>query len=712
MTTLPPHIRLAHRLPGRARLVCHTLREDALDPAYIRALTESHEDVHAVRVNKKAGSLIVEFDEAQADAVLGHVSAIIDEPPRESYMPHGVSDDVPDYTVFGLRLALTLATPLLPMAARRVLTLVSIAPLVFEGVRTLLERGIKVEVLDGTVVSAAWLRGDYFAANAVATMLDGAHILEQRLQQRSDDLIKRLLRPEVQEVWVLRNGVEVSVPHDKLGEGELVVCGSGEVIPVDGTVHEGEATVNASSVTGESMPVEATPGDEVLSGSTVEEGRLVIAAHHVGSGTRLARIGRYLEQSLRYRTEAQSRSSELADRLVPVTFGLGLGMYLITRDIRRSASVLTVDYSCALKLTAPVSVKSSMYTASHCGVLLKGGPALEAMARADTVVFDKTGTLTTGDLSVTDVLVQPVDGVDDDAALLGLAAAAEEHYDHPVARAVVREATRRKVAWPDLSEVAFIVAHGVSAQVGSRKVLVGSRHYIADDEGVDCSGLDPAADRLRAQGKSVLYVALDGQLAGVIAMTDTVREEAEETLAQLRDSGVKRMVVLTGDHETTARNLHKRLPQLDEVYWDLKPEDKSRIIGELKDAGAKVCFVGDGVNDAPSLLAADVGVCMPSGADLARESAQAILISDNLQAIAAARHIAKRNHRTLEQCYVVTIGLNSLLIGLAAFGYTGPTTSALLHNAGSIATLGYAHWSGRKVPGSACSSELVEAQSV
>ena len=472
-----------------------------------------------------------------------------------------------------------------------------------------------------------------------------------------------------------------------------MVCGAGELIPLDGTVVNGEASVNTSSITGESVPVHAEPGTEVLSGSVVEDGRIVFEASHVGSDTSMARISTFLENSLRYESESQKKSDELADKLVPVTFGLGIGLLAVTHDFTKAAAVLTVDYSCAIKLANPVAVRVAMFTAAGEGVLLKGSQAMDGLARVDTLVFDKTGTLTRGQLQVTDLHGY---GPYSDEELLILAASAEEHYSHPVAAAVVQAAKERDLHLSSTSQVDFIVAHGVSAYIDNKNVLVGSRHFIEDDEGINCSAVDRLVADLQKDGKSLLYVACEEELAGVIGLRDELRPEANEVLGNLKESGVKKIIILTGDAELTAKALANQLPAVDEVHWELKPEDKARIIGELQEQGHRVGFTGDGVNDAPALVSADVGICLPDGADLAKESAQVILLRDDLYCLLAGRLIALRSQDTIKHSFISAVGLNSAFLLLASFGLIMPVTAALLHNVSTVGILGYAAARGRK----------------
>jgi Cu2+-exporting ATPase len=696
-----PAFRVVHELPQRLRLSGVHLRDPNLDLAYLEATLAALPGVVSVRLNRRACSVVVRYDGQPENRE--RILLLLENIPAEAYLPRpDRSDPLSLPTVVSQALAAA-STPWQPPTVKAPLSWLLGLPILKEGAATLLDRGVKVEVLDAAAVGFSLLRGDYATANAIVALLGMGGWLEQWTEQQSDALLRNLLRPQVETVWVEREAREQAIPFDELRVGDIVICGPGELVPVDGVVADGEAALNQSSITGESLPVHVAPGDDVLSGAVVEDGRLRIAARNVGRETSMARIGRFLENSLRHQSESQKHSDRLADQLVPVTFGLGLGLFALTRDVRRAASVLTVDYSCAIKLAAPVAVKSGMYAAGHCGVLLKGGQALDRLARVDTMVFDKTGTLTRGDLHVTDLV--PLTGSNGQALepdeLLALAAGAEEHYGHPVARAVVAEARERGLTLPPISQVDFIVAHGVSAFVQGEQVLVGSRHFLEDDEGVDCSAVEHSGAGLRREGKSLLYVARSGRLVGVIALRDELRPEAAQALAELKQRGVERVVMLTGDHRETARAIAGQLGCVDELHWELKPEDKAALVRRLQEEGRVLAFAGDGVNDAPALLSADVGVCMPGGADLARESAQVVLLQDDLRTLVVARDIAEQNRRVLSRSFRAAVGGNSAILLLAALGKLSPVASALLHNAGTLAILGYAARSGGKRPGSA-----------
>lgn len=693
MTRVPsqsaPRFRVVHELSNRIRLKSFRLKDPSLDVNYVAALVEAQPGVYEVRVNQKACSIVLEYN--GEGAVKKQVLSLLNNLPVDSYSPDVDDAGGPDLVEVVSNGLIAALTPFMPPVVKAAVSWGLAVPTIFKGAQALLYDGFTVDVLDGSVKLFSLLRGDYFTANTVGAMLTLAEYVEHSTQRKSTELLKGLLRPQVECVRVRQNGLDVQIPFDEARVGDLVLCGPGELVAVDGRVVEGEAYVNTSSITGEAVPVHVEPGMDVLSGGVVEEGSLVIEAASVGADTSTARIAGYIERSLRNKSSNQERNEQLADKLVPLTFATGLGIFALTGSLARAASVLTVDYSCAVKLSTPVAVRAAMYAAGREGVLLKGAQVLESLAKVDTFVFDKTGTLTQGALQVTDIV--PLEGVSDGVAadtLLALAAGAEEHYTHPVATAVVEAADQRGLRTPEMSQVDFIVAHGVSAYVEGERVLVGSRHFIHDDEAIDCNGANDQAHRLMAEGKNLLYVAKEGRLLGLIAMRDILRAETVATLQNLRALGVSRLVMLTGDQERAAHALWKQLPELDEVHAECKPEDKARILEGLLAEGRTVAFVGDGVNDAPALIAADVSISMPSGADLARDVAQVLLLKDDLGGIVRAKALALRTEKVLRDCVWSSVGINSALLGLASAGVIPAVLSAAVHNGSTIGILGYA----------------------
>lgn len=678
-------VRIVAELPNRLRLKARFLFDSSLDPDYMEAALEAVPGVEDARLNHKAASVIVGYDGRSETRAA--VLTCVREAPDDFFNGKNNRKGAPSLFFLVLKGIFALSGWFLPPVAGVPVAIVLAAPVIRDGAVSLWNRSLGVEVLDGAAVGFSLIRRDYFTAAMITFLLSMGEYLEKMGEQRTTGLLKSLLKPRTEHIWVEMDGREIQIPFEEARINDRVVCGTGEMIPLDGRVVQGEAAVNQSSITGESVPVHVYPGREVISGSVVEEGRIVFEATHVGTRTSVARISKFLEDSLRYESDSQKKSDELADRLVPVTFGLGVGLFALTRDLAKASAVLTVDYSCVIKLANPVAVRVAMFTAAREGVLLKGSQAMDSLARVDTLVFDKTGTLTKGELTVTEI--SGVNGYDE-ACVLGLAASAEEHYAHPVAHAVVRAASDRGVALSPTSQVDFIVAHGVSAYIDGKNVLVGSRHFIEEDEGVDCSPADNAATALQQQGKSLLYVACEGKLAGVIGLRDELRPEAARVLEKLKQTGIRKIVILTGDAGITARALASQVPAVDEVHAELKPEDKASIVARLKDEGRTIGFIGDGVNDAPAMVTAQVGICLPSGADLAKESAQVILLREDLNCLLGGRYIALRCQETIGHAFVSAVGFNSSFLFMASLGWIQPIAAAILHNISTVGILGYA----------------------
>jgi len=632
-----PHI--VHETGTRIRFRWNRLLDPGLRPDYLEAWLCNLRGVTSARVNPQGRSFVVEHDgdPANRDTLLNTLPSI----PADTFgalSPPETRRRLIDVLTAGHG---ALLLPLLPLPAQAAVATAMGLPHILRGADTLVNEGLKVRVLDMTTIGASLLRTDYATAASISAMVVLGEYLKTLSDDKSNALLKRLIAAPVDSIWVERDGQEISVGFDEVVTGEIVVCGSGELVGVDGEIVRGKALVDNSSITGESAPRLLRTGNRVSSGSVVVEGKIRIRAQRTGRDTDMARIAELMTQAVSEQSEREIQSSRLADRLAPITLGLGAGLYLATNDVRRALSVLTVDSACAVKFPAPLVVKTSMHAAARQDVVIKSGRGMEALGEVDCFVFDKTGTLTLGELDVTDIFTG--NGTEE-ADLLRSAAAVEDRYGHPMGRALVRETARRKIAPRKGRSVDLSVAHGVSGMVGDSLIRVGSRHFIQDDCGVDCSLADAQAKRLRAEGKSLVFVSRDGVLLGMIALMDTIRPEAADVVARLRDNGARRIVLLTGDHEATARAFAERFPHVDSVHAGLTPEDKARIVEELRHSGHTVAMVGDGVNDAPAFTAADVGVCMSRGTGLARDSAQIVLNEDSLSGLATAFLVARRAH--------------------------------------------------------------------
>lgn len=643
---------------------------------------EAIDGIKNVRINQNAKSLIIEFDNSKLsiDSIIQKIKNLKIDSKDESEDEHS---NVPlPLLKAGSALALS---PFLPASLNAVSTTFASFHALSSGAKLLFTKGVTSEVLEAVAIGLSIYRKDFIAANVTNSLIELAELIESNIERKSEKALRALLKPNVEQVWIKKDGNEILIDSNDLKQGDILIAHAGETIAADGVVSEGEALVNEVSLTGESLPVRKMRGDKVISGTQVTEGAISIWAEHVGSDTVTFRISEYVQSSLETKSKMQAEASKLADSLVPMTLGLGALSYAATRDLNRVAAVFQADYSCALKLATPVSFRASMYQAGTHGMLIKSADALERLAEADTFVFDKTGTLTSGNLEVTDVYSLNKEWSKDE--ILNLAASIEEHYFHPLAEAVVK-AAKETSGFKHFhhSHVEFIVAHGVCAEVNGKKVVIGSRHFLEDDESISFDGQNEFINEQYEKGLALLYIGFDGKLLGVITLKDSVREETKQTIERLRELGAKHIVMLTGDHKERAKEMAERL-NLDEYRYELLPQDKASIIEEFKNSGRKVAFIGDGINDAPSLAGASVGIAMQKGADIARVSSDIALLEDSLSKVADAKEIANKAIQMVKNNYKFTIGANSAILGAAALGLLSPVATSILHNGATVGIL-------------------------
>lgn len=553
---------------------------------------------------------------------------------------------------------------------------------VWKGIRCLLHRKLEVEVLDALSITASLLRGDYSTAGSVMFLLTVGSLLEEWTRKKSLDDLARSMALNVDKVWVRTPQGEVLAPLTRVHAGDEVVVRSGNMIPLDGTVLEGEAMVNQAALTGESMPVRKTTGATVYAGTVVEEGECVLVAKAEGGANRYDKIVAMIEESEKLKSGTENRALQLADRLVPWCLAGTVATYAFTRNVTRAISILMVDFSCALKLSMPLAVLSAMRECGEYHITVKGGKYLEALAKADTIVFDKTGTLTHATPQV--VQVVPFSGCGEQE-VLQLAACLEEHFPHSMANAVVRAAKERGISHEEMhSEVEYIVAHGIASRVGGTRVVIGSAHFIFEDEGCTIpAGEQAKFDALDPQ-YSHLYLAASGVLAGVICIADPLRPEAAQVLHKLRRLGITQTVMMTGDSDRTARAIAAQVG-VDRCFAEVLPEDKAAFVRDAKAEGHTVVMIGDGINDSPALSAADIGIAIHSGAAIAREIADVTIRADSLEELVTLKAIANALQKRVGSNYRFVLSFNSALILLGALGILPPATSAMLHN---LSTLG------------------------
>jgi cation-transporting P-type ATPase C len=677
---------LVHKTRERVRFRYRCRSGTSFDPHLIARAVEALKGVSKVSINPVICALVIEYEGAVTDADTLATAILALSPPDTASTtgtPH--AGDAARLGFVAMSGATMLASRQLGDSLQMPAAIGTAIPLLGEAIEDFLEKGITSHVLEALAVAISIGRHDYLAANTTSFLLALGEYLEHSIERRSDELLKTLLQPVSKEVWVEREGVETLIEVSAVQVGDTVIAGTGTVIPVDGTVLGGEALVNEATMTGESVPVVRRRGNKALSGTLVEEGRLRIYAEQVGCQAAASRIADLVEQSLAVKSDTQLEASRLADRTVPIVLSLAGITALVSRDGERVAAVLQADYSCALKLATPVAFKAAMYQAGHAGILIKGANALERLAKADTFVFDKTGTLTSGALKVTDSIAFGGEYTAED--LINLAASVEEHYFHPIAQAVVEAAHHldRQHHFHHQA-VEFVVAHGVASVIDGRRIVVGSRHFIEDDEGIDTAAHAEVLERLQEDGKTLLYIGFGGELLGVLALTDTVRANSAATVARLRELGVKRILMLTGDRPDRAQALAEELG-LDEFRAGLLPHDKVSILQELADQGARIAYIGDGINDAPALSGALVGIAMHCGADIARLASDITLLEDNISRVVDARVLALANQKLIDTNFKLTVGLNTGILGAAAFGLLRPVTASMLHNGSTIAIL-------------------------
>ena len=551
----------------------------------------------------------------------------------------------------------------------------------WKGVRCVLSRRLEVEVLDALSIGVSLLRGDFGTAGSVMFLLNLGSLLEEWTRKKSLDDLARSMALNVDKVWVRSQGTEVLVPLTKVRSGDEVVVRSGNMIPLDGTVLEGEAMVNQAALTGEAMPVRKAEGSTLYAGTVVEEGECVFIAKAEGGSNRYDKIVAMIEESEKLKSSTENRALVLADKLVPWCLGATVVTYLLTRNATRAISCLMVDFSCALKLSMPLAVLSAMRECGSYHITVKGGKYLEALSQADTIVFDKTGTLTRATPQVVEVV--PFSGCNE-REVLQLAACLEEHFPHSMANAVVRAAKERGISHEEMhSEVEYIVAHGIASRVGGERVVIGSHHFVFEDEKCTIPTAEQQKFDALKPAYSHLYMAASGQLVGVICISDPLRPEAAAVLNGLRALGIRNTVMMTGDSERTAAAIAKQVG-VDRFFAEVLPEDKANFVQQAKAEGHTVVMIGDGINDSPALSAAYIGIAINSGAAIAREIADVTIKADSLEELVALKAIANSLQKRVHANYRFVLTFNSALIALGALGILQPASSAMLHNLSTI----------------------------
>ena len=675
---------ILHDTAGRLRvhLCCKrmTLRQADVLEYYLLAV----DGVRSVKVYDRTRDAVVVYD-VERERMIRALA-------RFSFEKAEKLDLAPEHTSRALnrefedKLALTVmrrcaSNLFLPAPVTTALAVIRSAKYIKEGLLALWHRKLSVAVLDATVVTVSMVRGDFATAGSVMFMLRLGEILEEWTHKKSVADLASAMSLRVENVWQQVDGTEVLTKVTDVKPGDRIVIRTGGMIPLDGRGVEGEAMVNQSSLTGESMPVAKRPGSPVYAGTVAEEGECVVCVEKVSGSGRYDRVVRMIEESEKLKSTAEDKASRMADRLVPYTLGGTAVTYLLTRDVTKMLAVLMVDFSCALKLAIPVAVLSAMRESSGHHISIKGGRFLEAVAKADTIVFDKTGTLTYATPKVAQIV--PFGG-HREADMLRLAACLEEHYPHSMANAVVEEAKRRGLTHEEYhSQVQYVVAHGISSMVENKKVIIGSAHFVFEDEGCHIpEGEQEKYDALPA-AYSHLYLCIDGELAAVICIHDPLRREAKDAVKALHESGFTNVVMMTGDNRRTAESVAAEVG-VDAVYAEVLPEDKAAFIRQEKEKGHTVIMVGDGINDSPALSEADAGIAISTGAAIAREIADITVASENLFELVTLRKLSEALMDRIHGSYRFIVAFNLSLITLGVAGVLPPAISALLHNTSTL----------------------------
>jgi len=680
------NIYIIHEISKRIRFKVLNVNIDSINCIKITAFFEKIQGVTASRINPLANSVIVNYDnnlETREKIIDGIINYFNDENTDCFIYPKEIEQK--DLFHISRSIVLLLFLPILPQTLKNILTFISVSPLLLRGIKKLFMEGIKADVLSALAVLISLIRKNYLAANMTYLLIETGEYLEYLTTNQADKAITKLLNPAIEKIWVERDNNLIEIHINEIQINDIVSVNAGNMIPIDGTVISGSALVDESSLTGEGIPIKKEINEYALSGSAVREGAIKIRAEKIGTETITARISSYILKSLASKSNIQSYSDKLGDRSVFITLMIALIVYILTRDIKRTASVLLVDYACAIKLSPSVAFKSSMYKATKDGVVIKGGNAFEKLSRANVFIFDKTGTLTSEHMEITDIISFHHDYNEDD--ILSIAASLEEHYNHPVGQAIVRQARQKELKHIKHSDVEYIIAHGLKANIDEKQVLVGSNHFIEEDEDISFDEYDKKIKNFILEGKTLLYMTICFEPMGIIALKEKLRHDTKDTIIALKKSGADKVIMLTGDEKNKAMAVSEELG-LDDVYYKLLPEDKSKIIEKLKkDEKNIIAFCGDGINDAPALSIADVSIAVYNASDMAKDVADIVLIKNEIYPVATAKQIAVDTMNIINKNFNVSIGLNSLILLLASTGLIGPLSSAFLHNILTLSTL-------------------------
>ena len=676
--------KIKHEIKGRLRVYVDQKRMSCREADILTYHFSNLENVTLVKVQERTQHMVICYD--------GERTKILAELKNFKYENTEVPEDILENTGRMLnqeyqdklvhKVVLRMGSSLFfPLPLRAGIATIKSIKYIWNGIKTISKRKIDVSVLDATAIGVSVFRNDFNTAGSVMFLLEIGEILEEWTHKKSVDDLARSMSLNIEKVWQVCDGKEVLTSVEKIQKGDTLVVHMGNVIPFDGIVLNGEAMVNQASLTGESLPVRKEAGGYVYAGTVLEEGEITIQVKEVNGSSKFEKIVTMIEESEKLKSSLEGKAEHLADKLVPYTLaGSGL-TWLFTRNITKAISVLMVDFSCALKLAMPIAVLSAIREAGKYSVTVKGGKYMEAVSEADTIVFDKTGTLTKAQPTVVDVI--SFNGRDEND-LLRIAACMEEHFTHSMAKAVVDAAKAKNLEHEEMhSKVEYIVAHGIATTIKEKRAVIGSYHFVFEDE--KCSIPEAMQEKFYNLPTEYthLYLAIENVLEAVICIEDPIREEAQEVVAALKKAGISKVVMMTGDNEHTAKNIAEKVG-IDEYHAEVLPEDKAHFVEAEKAEGRTVIMIGDGINDSPALSAADVGIAISDGAQIAREVADITIGADDLFEIVKLKTISNALMGRIQRNYRAIVGINTALIVFGIMGVIQPTTSALLHNTSTL----------------------------
>lgn len=677
---------IKHESQGRIRLRCGKFAFSEKEGFGIAERLKQEKFITDVITSHENGGILIKYQNNYKQEVLSLVDSIkkndlICCEPSDGDLIRTIDKDFQQKLAYKLAKR-TVFKLFIPSSLRAVITVCKAIPYILEGISNIFKFNINVAVLDGAAIGASLVQGEYSSSGSIMFLLTLSSMMEDYTRKRTKNALSQSLAVNVDRVWLVTEGGEISIPMSKAVLGDKIKIRSGGMIPVDGKVVEGEALVNESTMTGEPLSVLKHDGTTVYAGTVVEEGGIVVEITALSSETRINKIISMIDQSESLKADVHSKAEKLADSIVPFSFMTSIGVYLFTRNITKALSVLMVDYSCAIKLSVPISVISAMREASNHRIMIKGGKYLESYAFADTIVFDKTGTLTEACPTVAKVI--PL-GKSTREEVLRTAACLEEHFPHSVAKAIVKQAHNEGLNHEEEhAEVEYVVAHGISSYLGDKKAVIGSAHFVLEDEKIHVTQSQQKKIDENINGYSAIYLAVGGKLIGVICINDPVRKEAKDVISQLKKLGVKNVIMLTGDSDSAARVACEDLG-ISEYRAQVLPADKAKIIEEIKAEGRQVIMVGDGINDSPALSAANVSVAMKDSSDIAKEVADITLLSTELNELVTLRLLSKKLFERINRNYKFILVFNTALLALGIGGMITPQTSALCHNMSTMA---------------------------